>query len=151
MTFWTLQSLPRAWKFGVAWWETQTYPHSVSHQPAPFFPPSSIQTHSHAFTYLLCPPHEELKIDDSTTEGVEGGEGWERRMGMEVTRKHRANQRWEEEKVEERKKYKIARINTSKKKELLKWGRRKSMMYCTLVAKLSTTQPCLRSKLWFLA
>ncbi len=52
-----------------------THTHTHTHQPAPFSP--AIQTHSHAFTHLLCPPHEELKIDDSTTKrvGIKRGTG----------------------------------------------------------------------------
>lgn len=43
--------------------------HTLTHTSLHLSPPA-IQTHSHAFTHLLCPPHEELKIDDSTTKGV---------------------------------------------------------------------------------
>lgn len=71
MTFWRLQCVScRAIWCSVM--ETQTLP-THAHQPAPFSP--TIQTHSHAFTHLLCPPHEELKIDDSTTTK----RGWEKR------------------------------------------------------------------------
>lgn len=79
MTFWRLQCVScRAIWCSVM--ETQTLP-THAHQPAPFSP--AIQTHSHAFTHLLCPPHEELKIDDSTTTK----RGWEKgRKGRKKAR-----------------------------------------------------------------
>lgn len=64
MAFWRLQSLSRAGQFAVAWWRPK-HTHTATHTPAYTFLPR-IQTHSCAFTHLLCPPHEELKIDDST-------------------------------------------------------------------------------------
>lgn len=91
--------------------ETQTYSHSGmhtlkhthahTHQPAPFSP--AIQTHSHAFTHLLCPPHEELKIDDSTTKEVGRRRGIGEKEEERIQRRDRAHQRGEDEDVEERK------------------------------------------------
>lgn len=97
------------------WWsvlETQTYththqPHTHTHQPAPFSP--AIQTHSHAFTHLLSQPHEELKIDDCTMQGVGGRRGTGEKDEQSSQRKHRAHRGWEEEEMEERKKYDIAK------------------------------------------
>ena len=82
------------WRDGDPNVPTQLHAHTLTltHQPAPFFP--AIQTHSHAFTHLLCPPHEELKIDDSTTKEVgrrrgigEKEEGIQRRDGAHQTRR----------------------------------------------------------------
>lgn len=67
-------------------------PQTHTHQPAPFSP--AIQTHSHAFTYLLSQPHEELKIADSTTRGVGGRRGiGERKDEQSQLKKHRAHQK----------------------------------------------------------
>lgn len=106
MHFWGLQSLSRAEQFGVAWWRPK-HRQTHTHQPTPCSP--AIQTHSHAFTHLLCPPHEELKIDDSTTErvGRRRGIGEKDEEGSHSCC-HRAHQRWEEEELEI-KKYNIAR------------------------------------------
>lgn len=139
-------SLSHARHFGEVCWRpkhthTHTQPATHTHQPAPFSP--AIQTHSHAFTHLLGQPHEELKIDDCTMQGVGGRRGTGEKDEQSSQKKHRAHRGWEEEEMEERKKYDIAKKKTinKKKMELWDWGRRKSWFTVTWLQSWAQLSP----------